>query len=63
MYDQVLYQCKDSGIIVLSYPIKKQVLYEAFQMMKRLKSKIAMYEKKINKLEAEIFRAKDGGSL
>ena len=58
IYDQVLYQCKDSGIIVLSYPIKKQVLYEAFQMMKSLKSKIAMYEKKINKLEQKYLELK-----
>ena len=48
IYDQVLYQCKDSGIILLSYPIKKQVLYETFQMMKSLESKILMYEKKIH---------------
>lgn len=58
IYDQVLYQCKDSGIIVLSYPIKKQVLYEAFQMLMSLKSKIAMYEKKINKLEQKYLELK-----
>ena len=58
IYDQVLYQCKDSGIIVLSYPIKKQVLYEAFQMMRSLKTKIAMYEKKINKLEQKYLELK-----
>ena len=58
IYDQVLYQCKDSGIILLSYPIKKQVLYETFQMMKSLKSKIAMYEKKIHKLEQKYLELK-----
>ena len=58
IYDQVLYQCKDSGIILLSYPIKKQVLYETFQMMKSLKTKILMYEKKINKLEQKYLELK-----
>ena len=58
IYDQVLYQCRDSGIIVLSYPIKKQVLYEAFQMMRSLKTKIAMYEKKVNKLEQKYLELK-----
>lgn len=33
IYDQVSYQCKDSGIIVLSYPIKKQLLYEHFRFL------------------------------
>ena len=58
IYDQVLYQCKDSGIILLSYPIKKQVLYETFQMIKSLKTKILMYEKKINKLEQKYLELK-----
>lgn len=58
IYDQVLYQCKDSGIILLSYPIKKQVLYETFQMMKSLKTKILMYEKKIHKLEQKYLELK-----
>ena len=58
IYDQVLYQCKDSGIILLSYPIKKQVLYEAFQILMSLKSKIAMYENKINRLEKKYLELK-----
>ena len=58
IHDQVLYQCKDSGIILLSYPIKKQVLYETFQMMKSLKTKILMYEKKIHKLEQKYLELK-----
>ena len=58
IYDQVLYQCKDSGIILLSYPIKKQVLYETFQMMKSLKRRIRLYEKKISKLEQKYLELK-----
>ena len=58
IYDQVSYQCKDSGIIVLSYPIKKQLLYEAFQILMSLNRRIQLYEKKISKLEQKYLELK-----
>ena len=58
IYDQVSYQCKDSGIIVLSYPIKKQLLYEAFQILMSMNRRIQLYEKKISKLEQKYLELK-----
>jgi len=58
IYDQVSYQCKDSGIIVLSYPIKKQLLYEAFQILMSVNRRIRLYEKKISKLEQKYLELK-----
>ena len=58
IYDQVSYQCKDSGIIVLSYPIKKQLLYETFQILLSVNKRIQLYEKKITKLEQKYLELK-----
>ena len=58
IYDQVSYQCKDSGIIVRSYPIKKQLLYEAFQILMSVNRRIRLYEKKISKLEQKYLELK-----
>ena len=58
IYDQVLYQCKDSGIIVLSYPIKKEVLLQALLVLKSMQEKILKYEKKITSLEQKYLELK-----
>lgn len=58
IYDQVLYQCKDSGIIVLAYPIKKQLIYQAIQMLETVLMREKKYEKKINKLEQKYLELK-----
>ena len=50
IYDQVSYQCKDSGIIVLSY--------EAFQILMSMNRRIQLYEKKISKLEQKYLELK-----
>lgn len=58
IYDQVLYQCKDSGIIVLSYPIKKEVLFQALLVLQSMQEKILKYEKKITSLEQKYLELK-----
>ena len=58
IYDQVLYQCKDSGIIVLSYPIKKEVLLQTLLVLKSMQEKILKYEKKITSLEQKYLELK-----
>lgn len=58
IYDQVLYQCKDSGIIVLSYPIKRQLLYQAFGILQSINQRISKYEKKVASLEQKYLELK-----
>lgn len=58
IYDQVQYQCASSGIIVMSYPIKKQLLYQAMMMMESVQSRIDQYESKISRLEKKYLELK-----
>lgn len=58
IYDQVQYQLASSGIIVLSYPIKKQLLYQAMMMLESVQIKLDQYESKITRLEQKYLELK-----
>jgi two-component system, response regulator PdtaR len=58
IYDQVQYQIRDSGILLLSYPVKKQSIYQALCLLENVQNKILQYERKYKKLEQRYLELK-----
>lgn len=53
-YDQVVYQLQDSGIFVLSFPLKGQELLQAMELLRIKKEEIKKYQLEISKLKKKI---------
>ncbi|MBB5183312.1 ANTAR domain-containing response regulator [Catenisphaera adipataccumulans] len=54
IYDQVLYQCDDSGICVLSLPCKKSMVYQSCSLLMMLAAQKRKYEAEIARLKQKM---------
>ncbi|MDO4188370.1 MAG: ANTAR domain-containing protein [Lachnospiraceae bacterium] len=54
IYDQVTYQVIDSGIVTISKPTTKPVVYSSMQLLSALSAKLKRFEKKNRTLEEKM---------
>lgn len=54
IYDQVTYQVIDSGIVTISKPTTKPVVYSSMRLLSALSSKLKRFEKKNRTLEEKM---------
>ena len=54
IYEQVTYQVLDAGIVTISKPSTKQVVYSSMRLLSALSAKLKRYEKKTRTLEEKM---------
>lgn len=54
IYDQVTYQVIDEGIVTISKPTSKQVVYSSMKLLSALSAKLKKFEKKTRTLEEKM---------
>ncbi len=58
IFDQVQYQIRESGVLLLAYPVKKQAIYQALCILDNVREKLLQYERKYQKLEQRYLELK-----